>query len=415
MVFNIESLDSTEADEKLLDDLIANITKAIPEVTDPSLKKSLKRTLKAALKAYKAKKGVENQRLLGYKLDYDTLKDFSTFRNYEKQLQSKSQIADEDFSNIINSLSKIQYKRPVQLLKMFSEFPNLSSLLCTAASQIYKERKANSTGSKASYSSSELNFIVELLILNFNYSKNKALQQTVPGSEGLKLSDEILDNLNIKKAGESTVNLLIDFITSVPKLNQNSLFKNLLKILFVESQSFVRERQTESVTKLEYGSDIYQSSNKIASSSKVPPQEAPKQISGNVEGMDLENENLSEEELYNLAIQMSLSQEERKLQEENQNNQKAGEKIDEEPQGEQNFLPQKHSFSFYRFDICKDLFNMLFRTIEEVQSRLPEYGILFKLIYRVLKIQQHVSCSLQTPMDRLYINSFAESLYKKVN
>lgn len=416
MIFATESLDILEIEKEQLESLINNLTKTIPEITEHLLQKSAKKTLKATLKVYKAINRVEGQTFLGYKFDYNTLKDFSLFKNFEKQLKDKTQITEDSLVNIINSLNRIQHKRPVQLLKMFSAFPDLLPSLCSVASSFYKEKKpdAGNSNFKGAQIPNELICIAEFIILNFNYSKNKVLHLKYSNIENLKLTDDILNDQDIRKAGEPSLNLLFDFIFSIAKTYRNTILKSFVKILFVESQACTREKLTDTVTKIEYGNNLYQSNDLVKYEDKEPlisKENAEKSI----DNMEVEGENLSEDEMLKLAIQMSLSQEEKKREEEEAQRRQSEIQNPEPIIEEDSATPQRYLFSFYRFDLSRDLFDMLFIKIAGVKERFEEFGLMFKLIYKILKMQQLVSYRLQIPMDQKYVISLAEILYEKVS
>jgi len=135
--------------------------------------------------------------------------------------------------------------------------------------------------------------------------------------------------------------------------------------------------------------------------------------------MEIENDIQSEEDMLNLAIQMSLTQEERRIQEENEKSRQEQEKIEEEKPKDSMIeeLPteyQRFSFLFARFDISRDLLDILFNNIAEVNTQLEEYGFMFKFIYKILKMQQLVSYKMKVPFDRYFIQALAQTLYQRV-
>lgn len=72
----------------------------------------------------------------------------------------------------MNTLNSIQHKRPVQLLKMFSQFPNILESITQIGSQLYKEKRIEDRSTEIP---KELLYITELLVLYYNYLKNKVL------------------------------------------------------------------------------------------------------------------------------------------------------------------------------------------------------------------------------------------------
>jgi len=372
MVFSNDTFNSEEMDNESFETLIQNLTKTISEISNIDLRKSAKRALKAVLRAYRLKNKIEGQTLLGSKYDYQTLKDFSVFKNFEKLVENKA-MSQDTFSSILKTLNNIQHKRPIQLLKMFSKFPTILDSLVYIATQIYKDKKLEAKDTDVQ---TELNYVTELLILNYNYSKNKALYQANPTGDA---STAMINEEEVKNAGLSVVNMLYDFLFSIAKPYRANLIKSFSKVLFIESLTCAKERQSEFVAKLEYGSNIYESN--------VPKKPATENI------MAIEADNLTEEEIMNLAIQMSLSQQ-KDTQEKDQG------------QGTTQFVQP-----FYRFDITPDLFDHLLNKLNQVKDHVEDSGATFKLVYKILKMQQLISNKLQVPINDSYISAIANTLY----
>lgn len=79
IVFTGDLFDGNAVNNEMLEKLIDNLTKAIANLNEKSTRKSGKKALKAVLRAYRVKNNIEGNILLGYKYDYQTLKDFSVF------------------------------------------------------------------------------------------------------------------------------------------------------------------------------------------------------------------------------------------------------------------------------------------------------------------------------------------------
>jgi len=172
IVFISDVFDCDSVENSMLETLIENLTKAIANLNEKHTRKSGKRALKAVLRAYRVKNNIEGQTLLGYKYDYQTLKDFSVFQNFNTVLENKADFPESTFANILQTLNGIQHKRPVQLLKMFSRFPDILESLTYIATQLYKEKRIDEKSTEAP---KELIYITELLVFYYNYLKNRVL------------------------------------------------------------------------------------------------------------------------------------------------------------------------------------------------------------------------------------------------
>jgi len=395
-----------KANRSLVEDLISNIINVTPQLQGKSLLKSAKKTLKAVLRSYNEQNNdIDNGALLGYRFDYKTLKDFSAFNKFSIQLENKDSKPDESaFFSALRYLHKVQLKRPSQLLKMFSELPDLIPKLNSTAGILFKDKKVEKEVSLPV----EFSYLLEILLLSYNYSKNKALNQaqanTIP--DNVKFDD---NSNEVANAGISTVKALFDFISMLPKVFRSSIIKILVKLLYSESVEFEKERKLDIGTQIEYYGDIYSAgglSSQITNTS-LNINKAPSNS-----GMELESGFDEEDEEMRLAIQMSISEED------SQNNKQDVITTVKEPKGISEQLisdvPSAHNFKFFRFNVCKDIYEIAFEKIEAVQSKLEEEGLLYKIIYKILKVQHLVSLRTQVPIDNVYADKLAHMFSKHV-
>ena len=215
------------------------------------------------------------------------------------------------------------------------------------------------------------------------------------------MPEEARVDTQVQNAGQPVVDLILEFLFSIAKPYRNAILKSFVKSLFNESQAFIREKQSESALELSYSSNVYQNDHLLHNQNVPSVTEKEQKPSLATGDMELEGEGLSEEDLYRLAIEMSLSNQEKEQQ------QQASEIVQELP-------PQEPNFYFFRFDASEDLFKSLLQKTTELSTTLEENGIIFKFIYKILKMQQLVCYKAQIPININFVNSFADAVYNQV-
>jgi len=397
MLLNIDSLDPLEINQNQLQELVDNLVHAIPQISEHQLRKSAKKTLKVALKTFKVKSGMaDSENILGHKFDYYTRKDFAFLEHFNQLLLKKDDLTEAQISSIVKTLAKIKQKRPAQFLKFFAESPQLVPSLAKLLMSLYKVSEASNN--KNRQLPENLNCIPELLLLNYNYNKNKIIHDKFGAIRESKLSDQARTDPDVQNAGQPIIDLILELLFSVAKPYRNSILKILVKSLLNDNQAYVREKQSELALELSYTSNVYKNDHLVHA--PVVPAEVKPDI------MEVEGENLSEEDLYRLAIEMSLNQEREQQQQQQMQQQIESSKSPE--------TQQETSFYFYRFDASEDLFKALLQKTSEITSTLEEHGIIFKLLYKILKMQQLVSHKSQMPFNSNFVNSFAETVFNQL-
>jgi len=107
------------------------------------------------------------------------------------------------------------------------------------------------------------------------------------------------------------IQLLYDFLFQIAKGYRIPVVKTFVKVLYVESQISAKESNSDYYSKIEYGSNIYEDKRK----QHIPkPNPAPKKKSAPAFNPELMGGDLTEEEMMQLAMEMSLEAEKQQEQ-----------------------------------------------------------------------------------------------------
>ena len=385
------NFDVLENSDKFFDDLLNKITTILSNVQDLTIKKVAKTALKNLLNVIRVKQNISQDKIiLGHKLDYQTIKDFAIMKNIISNLCNPSSIKLEDYIRIMCTINKIQRKRAPQLQKIFVEFPNFIKLLIETASKLLKENQeiVESSTKSNDFLNNEINYLIELLILNYRYQKNKYLHSI---SSDFKLTEELITSPEFSQIGQDNLKSILDLLCTIDKPFKLTYLKNLVQLIYLETASFQKELETGNVGKVEYANDFYKKQGEEQKSSEDFNQRIAMQI-------EEEGKDLNEEEMLNLAIKMSLDEENRQKEANN------------------TLESKKFVFNFYRFDISYDLLKTTLNKIgTEITTNIEEYGILYKLVYKLLKMHHVLSIKASRSYNEPYIQLISNSLYQMVN
>ena len=393
-------LDITQNDPKTIEELISKLKLIVAETKDNSVSRACRMLIKSLLGVQIDIRGIPREDvILGHELNYYTSKDFTMIKNIYQRLHGSSPLSLDELADIIRYVNKVQAKRPAQILKIFAEYPGILTSVVEQLIPHFKEGDQGGSETSAkinSFITNEFSSLVDLIVLYYRYSKNTTLARMYPDVEKLSVDDPKLEQVPNDKTSLEVLKLLFDIVINADKSLKMKLLKSLVKTFYVEFYSYLKDKEAKEPLEIQYYGEIYPPKPEEEKMQAV--KEAAGQI--NLDDMDIEDEQLME-----MAIQMSMQDKDQIIPENRQQQQQ-----EETKQA----IKGPKTYHFYPFDIAADLMKFLIDKIKAVNTNVENAGILYNCVYKILKMQQLIASNHQKTLDTKWIDMVADLIYDQV-